>query len=645
MVTISAGGGGVAAVVVAVGGGGVCVINVADDGADVVFTVGGRAADGGVDHVAVLDAVAAARAAPADEGAKVHAKVNGRRGFGGGAEEDDVPDGGAYDHAEEADAAVVYADGEAADGVAAAVVGAGEAIAAGQFAYGLEVAAAGEVDVGGLSEGLAAAAVTCVDGCSQVAQVISSGDGIGGGASFGGHAEVLVAELGAALRGEAAPVARGVRLLSRDAWEDDVQQGVVVLEDITGEANGAVMLDVDALEAHTVLEGVGSDAGDAGGQGDAGHGVAVVEGILADSGNTVADGDGGEALTTDEGEVADAGHAVTDGDAGQVIAPRGIGVPNVGVVVAVVFHSSAAADGQHGVVAAVVLREAPCEAVAAGAADGLQGGADGNVAAGEGNGGTLLVGSHLAAGSSRSGEGDDGLVGIVDGQRSRRARSKVVLGVVRQRGVGRSHSNAAGGASDHVEGCGRVFDYRIIVGRDVAAIVVVIVARGRHIIRILPNEAIRRGILGIRVCLMGADGDIGETAVHRAERTSLAYETGCVAVALNGAADLTVAHVEACDIARNAGSLTVALPSAAHVDVAVHDIDVLQFGGYLGTMIIITRYKTEESGILVVAADGEATDGVVATIVVALEGVSAGGADGRPGAGERDGVGLLEINF
>ncbi len=156
---ISAGGVGVAAVVVAVGGGGVCVPDVADDGADVVFTVGGRAADGGVDHVAVLDEVAAARGAPADEGAKVHAKVNGRRGFGGGAEEDDVPDGGAFDLAEEADAAVVYADGEAADGVAAAVVGAGEAIAAGQFAYGREVAAAGEVDVGGLAEGLAGGGV------------------------------------------------------------------------------------------------------------------------------------------------------------------------------------------------------------------------------------------------------------------------------------------------------------------------------------------------------------------------------------------------------------------------------------------------------------------------------------------------------
>ena len=453
---------------------------------------------------------------------------------------------------------------------------------------------------------------------------------------------MLVAELGAALRGEAAPVARGVRLLSRDAGEDDVQQGVVVLEDITGEANGAVMLDVDALEAHAVLEGALVQAGHAGGQGDAGHGIAVVESILADSGNTVADSSGSQTLTTDEGEVADAGHAVTDGDAGQLPAPRGVGAPGgsraVGGV-AIGLHRARAADSQHGVVAAVVLREAPCEAVAAGAADGLQGGADSNVAAGEGNGGTLLVGSHLAAGSSRSGEGDDGLVGIVNGQRSCRTASKIGCVAVGQRGVGRSQSHAAGGTGNHVEGRGSDAD------RD-AALVVVVVVIGRHIIEISPNEAIRRGrIFGIGVCLMGADGDISETAVHRAERTSLAYETGCVAVALNGAADLTVAHVEATDISRNAASHTVALPSAAHVDIAIHDVDVLQFGGYLEAFIIITGNKAEESGILVAAADGESADGEAPAVVMALEGMAAVGADGRPGTGERDVRRLLEIHI
>ena len=297
----------VATVVIAVGdgvgGGADAGVGVGDKAANectdasLNYTVDGDA-DCGIDDVAVLDSGIYTFSG---NGADEDGLGVSRDGYSW-TYEDDVPDGAAADVAEKSNCAVAVAavDGETADGIIAAVVGTFENFTTAS-AYRREVAAAAEVDVGGLAEGLAAAVVSCVDGCSQVAQVISSGDGIGGGASFGGHAEV--AELGAALRGEAAPVARGVRLLSRDAGEDDVLQFVVVLEDITGEANGAVMLDVDALEAHAVLEGALVQAGHAGGQGDGDEGVAVVESILADSGNTVADSSGSQTLTTDEGEM------------------------------------------------------------------------------------------------------------------------------------------------------------------------------------------------------------------------------------------------------------------------------------------------------------------------------------------------------
>ena len=456
---------------------------------------------------------------------------------------------------------------------------------------------------------------------------------------------MLVAELGAKLRGEAAPVARGVRLLSRDAGEDDVLQFVVVLEDITGEANGAVMLDVDALEVHTVLEGVGSERGDAGRQREAGHGVAVVESILADSGNTVADGDGGETLTTDEGEVADAGHTVTDGDAGEAVAPGCGGAPEAadgGVVV--VVHRARAADGQHGVVAAVVLREAPCEAVAGGAADGLQGGADSNVGGADGDGGTLLVGSHLAAGSSRSGEGGDGLVGIVNGQRSCRTASKIGCVAVGQRGIGCSHGHAAGYAANGIER-DRVGDIIAFAdGCDTRTVGVVIAGfRIKDAISISFNSS-RASTNEFSLIGCCRYGDVGKAFYHLGDMTARggpqnAHDAAGVGFSLDGARHTAVSDlgVIAC-IAHNATS--IAFGCATDIDVAILHDDVLQRAD-----IIITGAFSiaEESGILVAAADGEAADGLVVTVIFTLKGFTAS-ANGRPVAAERDGVSLLEVH-
>ena len=95
----------------------------------------------------------------------------------------------------------------------------------------------------------------------------------------------------------------------------------------------------------------------------------MVEGVGADGLYACADGERGQLLAADEGIVADAGDIVADGDALQVVAPWGIGAPEVvhgGV--AVVVDGTASADGQRGVFP-ILLGEAPCGIGAALAAD------------------------------------------------------------------------------------------------------------------------------------------------------------------------------------------------------------------------------------------------------------------------------------
>ena len=288
--------------------------------------------------------------------------------------------------------------------MAAAVVGATEPfVACALDTDGCKGLAEG--DVGGLTEGHAAAGdgsrgiSVSIDDGSEVAQVALSGNLVGGGASLVGGGEEIAAEGGAQLRGVAAPVARGggVGHCSGRAGEDNVLQLRGVEGVVGGEGYGVVVAEVDALEFGAVLEGSLADGGH-GGQGDLGHLVAVVDGALGYLGHAAADGDAGEALTADEGKLADARDAVADGDAGQVVAPVGGGAPEVadGLVFAVI-HGSRSADGQSGVVAAVVLVEVPCGVGAARAANGLQRGGNGDIVSAEGHGGALLVGSHAAA--------------------------------------------------------------------------------------------------------------------------------------------------------------------------------------------------------------------------------------------------------
>ena len=120
-----------------------------------------------------------------------------------GADEDDVPDGAAVDVAEETDIIEIAADGEAADGVLAAVVGAVKAAGA----YHREVATAAEVDVFGLAEGLSAAVVGCgADGSGEVAQVVGVGYLVGRIVHGTGGSEELSAKGGTQLRVVGAPV-------------------------------------------------------------------------------------------------------------------------------------------------------------------------------------------------------------------------------------------------------------------------------------------------------------------------------------------------------------------------------------------------------------------------------------------------------
>ena len=73
----------------------------------------------------------------------------------------------------------------------------------------------------------------------------------------------------------------------------------------------------------------------------------------------VTDAERGQLLAADEGIVADGGDVVADSDAGEVVAPRGIGTPDVvNCDVVIIVHVTAAADGQRGVLA-VLLAERP----------------------------------------------------------------------------------------------------------------------------------------------------------------------------------------------------------------------------------------------------------------------------------------------
>ena len=229
-------------------------------------------------------------------------------------------------------------------------------------------------DIASLAEGLTVSdpLAAIINGRSEVAQVALVSDGIGGGASLVGSREELGAQCNAQLRGEAAPVTRSVCQGGGGVGEDDVLQFSAVLKDVTAEADGTVVLDIDTLEFPAVLEGSVIDCGDAGGQGDLGELVAVVEGIGADGSDTAADGERGQTLTAYEGLGADAGHVIVDGNAGEVVTPGGVGVPNAGAVVAVGIHRPATADGQLGVLT-VLFAERPVGIVAALAADGAVG--------------------------------------------------------------------------------------------------------------------------------------------------------------------------------------------------------------------------------------------------------------------------------
>ena len=276
-----------------------------------------------------------------------------------------------------------------ADGITTAVVGSAEVSTGTRTDRREDVAAKG--DVSGLAEGLAVsdAFAATIEGRSEVAQVVLVGDGVGVGASLVGGCEEVAAEFHAQLRGEATPVTRGVGQGGGGVGEDDVLEGIVVLENVTAKGDSTVVLDVDALEARAVFEALVTDAGYAGGQGDLGKFVAVVEGIDADGGDARADGERGQFLTADEGVLADGGDAVLDGDALQVPpVPGGVGAPEFvnGFVAVFVRHSPAAADGQRGVLA-VLLAEGPRGVGAARAAD-------------------IAVGQHKPVENIATGEGD-----------------------------------------------------------------------------------------------------------------------------------------------------------------------------------------------------------------------------------------------
>ena len=221
---------------------------------------------------------------------------------------------------------------------------------------------------------------------------------------------------------------------------------------------------------------------------------------------------------------ADAGHAVADGDAGQLPAPRGVGAPKaINGIVAICRHRSRAADGQPGVVAAAVLCEAPGEAVVGGgAADGLERGANGDVAGADGDGGALLVVSYAAARGSRGVEALDDLVGIVNGQRVGLTFLIVFRCVVGAVGAG-GHGEAAGTA-DGVYLAHRGSRRDVLLGhRERVAAVVggdAGVADARSLVddvvgrRVHGNGGAALVVVSVVVCERGSGGQ-GETVLRR----------------------------------------------------------------------------------------------------------------------------------
>ena len=142
------------------------------------------------------------------------------------------------------------ADMKITDGITAAAVVGARKIMIVIVTKRIEVGAA-KGDIASLAEGLTVSdpLAAIINGRSEVAQVALVSDGVGGGASLVGNREELGAQCNAQLRGEAAPVTRGVVQGGSGVGEDDVLQFAAVLEDVTAEADGTVVLDVDALEA------------------------------------------------------------------------------------------------------------------------------------------------------------------------------------------------------------------------------------------------------------------------------------------------------------------------------------------------------------------------------------------------------------
>ena len=266
---------------------------------------------------------------------------------------------------------------QAADGIIAATVVGASKIMIVIVTNRLKVGVA-EGDIASLAEGLAIsdALAVVVEDRGEVAQVGLVGDGVGVGASLVGGREEVAAEFYAQLVLRGVPV-RCVLILQGERWRGghDILEVITAVKNLVAKGNEVAIgaLDVDALEARTIPKALVTDAGNTGGQGNLGEGIAMVESIGADGGDARADGGGGQLLTANEGVLADGGDAVANGDAGEVVAPGSVGVPDAGVVVAVVVHRPAAADGQHGVIAAAVFGEAPCGVGAAPAADGAVG--------------------------------------------------------------------------------------------------------------------------------------------------------------------------------------------------------------------------------------------------------------------------------
>jgi len=84
-----------------------------------------------------------------------------------------------------------------------------------------------------------------------------------------------------------------------------------------GSDRGDAVGDGDAGQAGATIEHIVSDRGDAVGDGDAGQAGAFVERIGSDRGDAVGDGDAGQAGAQSNRIISDAGDTVGDGDTGQ----------------------------------------------------------------------------------------------------------------------------------------------------------------------------------------------------------------------------------------------------------------------------------------------------------------------------------------